>query len=245
MQVAAGGRLALRVHRYGYHDRVSLQSELTWMRALAMADIATPTVVPTPAGDVAVEVTSEKVSVPHLCDMLEWVEGRPLGSANDPGSLGRGATFGTYRRVGRMAARIHRHSATWQAPEGFVRPHWDREGCLARAALWGPWFDLDVLDSNERQVLGAAAAVLDRTLVQFGKDRAEARREVPATLLQLSEDADVQCVFESLVLCDSAGSEDLCGRERLQAGREALERALGDSERVRQRQRCRAEWGHV
>jgi Ser/Thr protein kinase RdoA (MazF antagonist) len=171
VQLEGGRRLALRVHRHGYHDRVSLESELTWMRALAMADIATPTVVPTAAGDVAVEVTGDKVSVPHLCDMLEWVEGRPLGCADDPSSLGRGKIFETYCRVGRMAARIHRHSVTWQAPEGFLRPHWDREGCLGRAALWGPWYDLDVLDSNERHVLSAAAEVLERTLLQFGKGR--------------------------------------------------------------------------
>lgn len=166
-----GRRLALRVHRYGYHDRASLESELTWMRSLSAAKIATPAVVRTATGRATVEVTHNRVSSPHLCDMLEWVEGRPLGFAEDPGSLAKSGVFGTYRTIGRIAALIHRHSETWQSPAGFRRPHWDREGCLGHAALWGPWFELNVLEPDERYLLGAAVEILEGTLARLGKNR--------------------------------------------------------------------------
>lgn len=171
VDLKAGRRLALRVHRHGYHDRASLESELTWMRSLAAANVATAAVVRTASGHLAAEVSSNEVPVPHLCDMLEWVEGRPLGSAEDTDSVRSGTMADTYRTVGRIAARIHSHSATWQTPTGFLRPHWDREGCLGRTALWGPWFDLTVLEPDERTLLGAAVKVLESTLERLGKSR--------------------------------------------------------------------------
>ncbi|HKT73959.1 MAG TPA: phosphotransferase [Steroidobacteraceae bacterium] len=171
VELQAGRRLALRVHRHGYHGRASLESELIWMRALAAVNVATAAVVRTPGGHLAVEVTSNKVPVPHFCDMLEWVEGRPLGSAEDTDSLRSGTISDTYRTVGRIAAQIHSHSATWQTPAGFHRPHWDREGCLGRAALWGPWFDLSVLEPAERTLLEAAVKVLEGTFERLGKGR--------------------------------------------------------------------------
>ena len=45
VEVREGRRLALRVYCYGYHDRASLQSELTWMQSLAVANVATAGVV--------------------------------------------------------------------------------------------------------------------------------------------------------------------------------------------------------
>lgn len=171
VDLADGGRVALRVHRYGYHSRASLHSELAWMRALANTGIATPTAVLTPSGDMMVEVTSGAVSAPHLCDILEWVEGRPLGSVDNLSPSANGGISDTYCKIGRIAARIHCHSTTWQAPADFVRPHWDYEGCLGKAALWGPWFDLKELDTGELRLLSAAVDVLDRTLRRMGKDR--------------------------------------------------------------------------
>ena len=166
-----GRRVALRVHRHGYHSRASLESEFTWARALHAVGVATAVVIPTPAGDSMVEVTGEGVPVPHLCDMLEWIEGRPLGQVGDPSTLVDGAVFGQYQTVGRIAGRIHLHSSRWHPPVGFSRPHWDCEGCLGRGALWGPWYDLEGLSIEERRMLEAAAGLIERTLLRHGKDR--------------------------------------------------------------------------
>ena len=171
VQVEEDRRMALRVHRHGYHDRISLQSELAWMQALASVGVGTPTVVTTVAGEAMVEVTSDLAPLPHLCDLLDWVEGRPLGFAEDPDAPGERSLLEAYRTVGGIAAQIHNHSAVWQEPPGFVRPHWDLEGCLGHAALWGPWFDLEVLKTDERRLLSAAAGVVAETLQRYGKDR--------------------------------------------------------------------------
>lgn len=171
VKVEGGRRLALRIHRHGYHDRASLQSELAWMQALAGVDVATPTVVTTPGGDAMVEVTSEMVEQPHLCDLLDWVDGQPLGFAEDPDALSQYALLDTYRTVGGIAARIHRHSTVWQKPPGFVRPHWNCEGCLGEAALWGPWWHLDVLEDDERRLLSSAVEVVSATLGRYGESR--------------------------------------------------------------------------
>lgn len=166
-----GRRVALRVHRHGYHTRASLESEFTWARALGEVGVATATVIPTAAGESMVEVVGAGVPVPHLCDMLEWVEGRPLGLVEDPSTLGHDAISERFRTVGRIAGRIHLHSARWQPPAGFVRPHWDIEGCLGPGALWGPWYDLAVLEDEERRTLEAAAGLVQRALQGYGQSR--------------------------------------------------------------------------
>jgi Ser/Thr protein kinase RdoA (MazF antagonist) len=167
-----GRKLALRVHRHGYQTPVSLRSEFTWMRALIEeADVETAKVVPTTDGELMVWVQAGGVPVPHLVDMLEWVEGRPLGLADDPSTFGEGSVFERYRIVGRLAARIHRHSSLWQPPADFVRLHWDREGCLGQEALWGPWSDLAVLSDAERQTLRSAVARVDDALAGLGRSR--------------------------------------------------------------------------
>lgn len=168
VQVDRKRRVALRVHRHGYHDRAALESELAWMSALSLAGVATPQVIRTPAGSTVAEITTEAVPVPHLCDLLEWVEGRPVGSVEQRAAREAGSLFGIYRGVGRIAAQIHSHSAVWQPPADFVRPHWDREGCLGERALWGPWFQLDALGGPDRSRLAAAVEVIDGTLRRYG-----------------------------------------------------------------------------
>jgi Ser/Thr protein kinase RdoA (MazF antagonist) len=165
------GRRVLRVHRHGYHTKASLHSEFVWMKALISVGVETAHVIPTPAGESIVEVSTAQVPVPHLCDMLEWVEGRPLGRAEDPSAMVQEEVFNRYRIVGRIAAQIHRHSMQWEPPIGFVRPHWDREGCLGRGALWGPWQELASLTDDDRNKLSAAAAKVDQVLHGLGQHR--------------------------------------------------------------------------
>jgi Ser/Thr protein kinase RdoA (MazF antagonist) len=71
--------------------------------------------------------------------------------------------------VGWIAAQIHTHSADWNSPADFVRPHWDFEGCLGRSALWGPWFELEALEDSERCRLAATVEVVERSLQRYGK----------------------------------------------------------------------------
>lgn len=169
VQLASGARAALRIHRHGYHTKASLQSEFTWMEALRGEGVVTARGIPTLSGASMVEVQTERVPVAHLCDVLEWVDGHPLGRADNPTTLGSSGMFERYRIVGRIAGQIHRHSMRWQAPVGFERPHWDREGCLGVGALWGPWDALAVLTPHERQTLYRAVERVDAALAQLGR----------------------------------------------------------------------------
>lgn len=165
-------RAALRVHRYGYHTPASLQSEFVWMEALRSQGVIMARNLPTLQGEALVEVTTEAAPVPHLCDLLEWIDGQPLGRADNPTTLGGGGMFERYRIVGRVAGQIHRHSMQWAEPEGFERPHWDREGCLGEHALWGPWAALASLTDADRDKISRAVARVDQALQTLGTSRA-------------------------------------------------------------------------
>lgn len=168
-----GRRLALRVHRYGYQTTESLESEFVWMRALLdRADVITAMPVPALSGQLTVEVSAPGVPVAHLCDVLQWVDGKPLGIVVDPGAeMDEQAVFDRYVTVGEIAARIHRLSATWDLPKGFARPHWDREGCLGTRALWGQWSDITTLTQAQREKLNKAVRLVDEAIGEIGYGR--------------------------------------------------------------------------
>ena len=74
------GRAALRLHRPGYHSPAALQSELDFMAHLAASGLRVPAPLPTRGG--AYLVASGEP--PVMADLLEWLEGAPLGRAGEP-----------------------------------------------------------------------------------------------------------------------------------------------------------------
>lgn len=162
-------RYALRIHRPGYHDADELRSELVWMQVLAEHGIRTPTVVDTTAGAPFAEVTAPGVPQVHLCDLLGWVEGSPLGSADDATTLGGVDIRATYETVGRMAADMHRVTREWPRPAFFRRHSWEAEGCLGASALWGRYGDLQSLSAPERDTLDRAVALVRQELQAYGQ----------------------------------------------------------------------------
>ena len=169
VRTADGHRFVLRVHRADYHSDASIRSELQWMTALREAGIATPAVIPTPDGELFVRVGFAGLTHEHQCDLLSWVSGTPLGSAEERAFSAEEAVARTYLATGRLAARIHNQATSWSRPAGFERPSWDEAGCLGPDALWGHWSDLDCLTAEERTVLADAAGVAVEVLGRFGK----------------------------------------------------------------------------
>ena len=139
------------------------------MTALREAGIATPAVIPTPDGELFVRVGFAGLAHEHQCDLLSWVSGTPLGSAEERSFSAEEAVARTYLATGRLAARIHNQATSWSRPAGFERPSWDEAGCLGQDALWGHWSDLDCLTAEERTVLADAAEVAMEVLGRFGK----------------------------------------------------------------------------
>jgi Ser/Thr protein kinase RdoA (MazF antagonist) len=145
---------ALRVHRPGYRSDAQIRSEAAWMRALAReGGVPTPAIVPTQAGDVLAVAAVEGVPEPRQCDLLAWVEGRPLGTLERGVDMDEAGLRRTYRTVGEVAARIHAHAARWTRPADFARPAWDAEALVGEAPTFGPFWKLPGLGGAQRSVL--------------------------------------------------------------------------------------------
>lgn len=162
-------RYALRIHRLGYHCDDSLRSELQWMNALTEAGVTTPPVIPTLTGELFINASNEVIPKSHQCDLLGWVDGEPLGSiesehASDPDSI-----IDSYRIVGQLAGQLHNQSQTWQRPQGFVRDAWDIDGMIGTAPLWGRFWELEPLTSEQRDLLFKACEKAKQQLEAFGQ----------------------------------------------------------------------------
>jgi Ser/Thr protein kinase RdoA (MazF antagonist) len=105
----------------------------------------------------------------YQCDLLSWVDGQPLGSAEERSYADNDAVARTYLAAGQLAARLHDHSAGWRLPADFERHSWDEAGCLGPSALWGDWNDNQDLTVAERELLAAAVPRALATLAAFGK----------------------------------------------------------------------------
>jgi len=165
-----GCSYALRVHRYGYHTDDELRSEITWMRALqAGSGIDTPNVVRTRASEDFINFTHPSVENPRQVSVLEWIEGT---SFDHLGRVERGVKAeleDRYFRLGIKAAEMHRHSASWEAPSGFVRSAWDEDGLLGERPLMGRFWDHPKLTPAQRKQFQKARIVLRELLKKIGK----------------------------------------------------------------------------
>ena len=170
-----GQRCALRIHRAGYHSDGELRSELQWIDALDQAGIHVPAVIPTRSGDSFTVVQVPSVPEPRQVDIFEWVTGDQLGSVEE-GVADPSAITGIYRTIGAEAARLHNQATDWTLPPGFTRHAWDASGLAGEAPFWGPFWQLQALTSDQRQLLERARDVVYRDLSAYGKDPANADR---------------------------------------------------------------------
>lgn len=150
---AGGQRYALRIHRPGYHSRAALRSELQWMEALLESGIPVPQVIPAEDGRLLVSEQVESVPEPRDIDLFAWIDGAPLGSVEQ--GLGDNADQITdiYTAIGSTAAQLHNHASQWAIPEGFERHAWDRDGLVGEYPFWGRFWDLELLDDSQRQLM--------------------------------------------------------------------------------------------
>jgi Ser/Thr protein kinase RdoA (MazF antagonist) len=163
-----GSRLALRIHRHGYHSNEALASELSWMRALADAGIAVPGVLSARDGNTLTFASIPAVPEQRQIDLLHWLDGRPLSALEAQGALSRDERRAIYRGIGELAARLHNHSSDWSPPPGFVRHNWFAEALLGDRPLWGRFWELEKLTGAQAELLQAARRVAFRDLAEYG-----------------------------------------------------------------------------
>jgi Ser/Thr protein kinase RdoA (MazF antagonist) len=158
---AASGRpWVLRVHREDYQTPASIRSELLWMEALREDGLSTPRALTCRDGELVRTVSVPGVPEPRHCDALSWLEGESLEAAHSVES---------YRLLGELHARLHRHSRSWSPPPGFTRQYWDEEGMLGQEPLWGRFRDLEALDAGQRDLMNEARRFVLERLARFGK----------------------------------------------------------------------------
>jgi Ser/Thr protein kinase RdoA (MazF antagonist) len=165
-----GSRHVLRVHRPNYRTDTHIRSEFAWMKALSENGIPTPAAVPTQSGDVLTVAIAEGVPEPRQCDLITWVDGKPVGTLEGGVDLDDAALHDTYRTVGTIAARIQEHGASWRKPSDFVRPAWDVETLVGERPTFGRFWDLEVLTESQRTVLFRARDRVREALVALPAD---------------------------------------------------------------------------
>lgn len=183
-----GERVAVRVHRHGYHSDASLHSELAWMRALTESDAVTvPPVLPASDGRLVVEVVDPAVPEPRQVSVLGWLAGSPAGTSEGGVDLDDVTTTRLYQDAGILAARLHEHAASWDLPDGFTRHAWDADGLIGDSPLWGRFWEYEALSSEQLDLLLTARsaaltdlAALDRGPADYGLIHADL---VPENLL--------------------------------------------------------------
>lgn len=168
IHLRGGRRAVLRVHRYGYHSDAALESEHLWLGALAASGIEVPRFLRTREGRMFAQVTVPGVLEPRQVDLLEWIDGHPLGAISEL-SVDESQIERIYGMVGELAAAMHNHSSTWSPPPGFVRHAWDVEGLTGEQPFWGRFWELDALTAEERRILVALRSRLLEELAGYGR----------------------------------------------------------------------------
>ena len=165
-----GSRVALRVHRLGYHSDAALDSEFQWCAALSRHGIDVPRVRPSRRGRPFERVAAAAAGTPRQVDVFEWIDGEQLGTS-ESGVDGDDATVArNYRTIGQLAARMHNQAAAWQRPAGFARHAWDAEGLVGEQPRWGRFWELEALTAAQRRTFAHLRERLRRELAEFGID---------------------------------------------------------------------------
>lgn len=168
VHTSSGARVALRVHRLGYHGNEALQSELQWMQALRAAGIEVPHVVPSRAGRIFELVDCPGVPGPRQVDMFEWIDGHQLGSVEKGLEEGPDSAARVYHTLGELAARMHNQACKWRPPQGFQRHAWDLNGLLGEQPLWGRFWEYEGLSARQRALLQELRVCAVRDLTAYG-----------------------------------------------------------------------------
>ena len=153
--------LILRVHRTGYHTRDAVRTELAWMKALKEeAGIETPQAIPARDGELIGSVATPALDEERFVVMFAFIKGREP----DADDLAE-----PFKRLGAIAARMHRHARGWQRPPYFERLVWDFEGSVGRNGNWGDWREGLALDAERITVLEETSALIEQRLARFGQ----------------------------------------------------------------------------
>lgn len=159
-----GFQAVLRVHRDSYHSRRAIECELAWIAALRESEtVVTPGVRPGKDGKAIQMGSTAGLSSPRYLVMFEHVEGVHPEETGD--------LTNAFEDLGRIAARTHLHSLTWEKPLPFERLTWDVDAVFGPVPTWGNWRDAPRVDDTVCDVLENVEATVRTRLQAFGKSK--------------------------------------------------------------------------
>jgi Ser/Thr protein kinase RdoA (MazF antagonist) len=161
------GAAALRVHRFGYHDKIDIESELQWMAHLAQNGLQVPAPIANEAGSFLTEVSVSGRT--HIIDLLTWLDGEALGASNASLTQSLPELEDIFFNLGVGMARLHNISDGWSPPENFKRHAWDRDGFVGEAPFWGRFWEASGLSPEEQSTLQSARTKAAQKLDRFKK----------------------------------------------------------------------------
>ena len=138
------------------------------MRLLKLG-LVSPPVIPTLDGSLYAKVGHELLEDTRQVDLLAWVDGTQIGSSEEGLSSDSSKIERDYRTIGREAARIHNQASRWSLPSGFTRHAWDEEGLVGNAPVWGQFWELQALTSDQKATLLKAKARIYDELKSLNK----------------------------------------------------------------------------
>lgn len=157
---AAGKRYALRLHRADYHQHADIESELQWLDALRETGIDVPQAVVDREGQRVQTLMLEEGAVRYAV-LFHWIEGDMPGTDVDPRA---------FQQLGKITARLHQHSRSWQRPAGFQRITWDHHTMVSSQSHWGDWRDAPGLRDQDHGMVEETIARVGSTMAEFGKE---------------------------------------------------------------------------
>lgn len=160
---------ALRLHRAGYHDLASLESENAWTSALASAGLSVPEAVLTRDGEAYVNVAMPDSGESRYVGLVKWIAGTTLSEVLKQGG-GTTEISKVYEALGGIIADFHLASVGWSAPPGFKRHSWDAQGLMGNEPFWGRFWEVRAATASEQAELLEARDQILQTLVMLPRD---------------------------------------------------------------------------
>jgi Ser/Thr protein kinase RdoA (MazF antagonist) len=153
------GDYAVRFKRVGYRNPQELQSELYWMEEMDRAGLSVPRPLRS-KNNLHLEYIDEQ-----YVDVIGWLSGAPL--VGGKGKLTVSDPVAVYAQLGEEMAKLHLACDNWCRPSEFTRWHWDSEGLLGDAPLWGRFWENPTLSPKSIDLFTRFRSVAKQELVKI------------------------------------------------------------------------------
>lgn len=157
----------LRLHRPGYHTLDELDSERTWLAALADAGVSVPEPVAAPDGRYFVPVTVEAGDV-RYAGLTRWRDGEVVADLQRSTDIDT-SVADQFAQLGTLMAQMHSQAVDWRPPPGFTRQRLDADGLVGEAPFWGRFWEADELTPAQATALREARVVALERLRRYGE----------------------------------------------------------------------------